>query len=409
MVFIILVVSITIFIPKTLSPYLEEIVYNFLDQPLKYFNNNLSEKYFTDNIAYIEIDSSDNIIVSSNIYKILPVDEYSEILENINSKNGVFTISNKKYYYVRNVNITLDNIKITITDEKFIEKIKSRLFVSLLPVIIITFLLILIALLIWCNFVVRKIGFLVRRVNNINSDDYNNIPKINLDDELKVLESSIDDTRTMLLEQESFKNEMYQNISHDFKTPIAVIKSYIEANRDGVMTNDEANSVISEQINKLDNKVKSLLQLNKIEYLKENYSDKETYININDVVNECVDKFRLENKNIKWTITEKKKNIMYKGTYDMWESILDNLLTNFMRYAKNNISIDVNSKRMILFNDGDSIDEGVINDIFSPYKKGMKGQFGLGLSIVKKTCSLLGYNVHVANVRGGVKFIIEKN
>ena len=35
-------------------------------------------------------------------------------------------------------------------------------------------------------------------------------------------------------EQEAYKNQMYQNISHDFKTPITVMKSYIEAMEDGI-------------------------------------------------------------------------------------------------------------------------------------------------------------------------------
>ncbi len=406
-VFLILTASITVFIPKALSPYLDEMIYNFLDQPFKYFNNNISEKQFKNNIGYIQIDSNENIIVSPNISNIIKIENYVDILDKIDKKNGKFYYLNKKYYYVRNIDDELDVIKITITNESFIEKIKSRLFLSLLPVIIITFLLILVALLIWCNFLVRKINLLVRRVNNINSDKYSDIPRIKAEDELKILESSIDDTRMMLLEQESFKNEMYQNISHDFKTPIAVIKSYIEASDDGIISTKEANRVVREQINKLDNKVKRLLQLNKIEYLKENYNGEETYINIYNVVNDCVNKFRLENKNIKWTITSRKKNYMYKGSYDMWESILDNLFTNFMRYAKNNISIDITQKKIVLFNDGESIDENIINDIFSPYKKGMKGQFGLGLSIVKKTCELLGYNITVNNVNNGVKFIIE--
>jgi len=92
----------------------------------------------------------------------------------------------------------------------------------------------------------------------------------------------------------------------------------------------------------------------------------------------------------------------------MWESIIDNLLNNFMRYAKNRIEVTITPKRITLFNDGESIDETIITDIFSPYKKGIKGQFGLGLSIVSKTCKILGYNIKVENVKKGVKFIIEK-
>ena len=43
-----------------------------------------------------------------------------------------------------------------------------------------------------------------------------------------------------LINNEKYKNQTYQNISHDFKTPITVIKSYIEATEDGIETKDKS-------------------------------------------------------------------------------------------------------------------------------------------------------------------------
>ncbi|MBQ7140014.1 MAG: HAMP domain-containing histidine kinase [Bacilli bacterium] len=405
-VFLILTVSLTIFLPKALSPYFEETVYTFLNQPLKYFSNSITENYFNENIVYIQINNSGNMIISENAKKVFKTEDYNRIINKIKYKNGKFKIKTRNYYYVTTVN--KDTTKITITDEKFVNGMKNRIFVSILPIIIITFLLILIALLIWCNFLIHKIYLLKNKVKNIKDENYDHTPKIRLEDELKMLEDTIESVRLVMLEQENFKNEMYQNISHDFKTPISVIKSYIEANRDGVINNDETRNVVSEQINKLDNKVKSLLELNKLEYLKDHYSNTDGEINIVEIVNKSVQKFKLENKNIRWKIICKRGKIIYKGTQDMWESILDNLFGNFMRYAKKNITVEILQKKLILFNDGESIDENIISNIFSPYKKGMKGQFGLGLSIVQKTCKILGYEVKVENVKNGVKFIIEK-
>lgn len=406
-VFIILTLSLTIFLPKSLLPYFEDTVYNFLNQPFKYFNNTISEKNFTDNIVYIQVTHNNkNILVSDNAKKVLKTNDYESVLSLINYDKGTFKIHNNKYYYVSNNNNAIT--KITITDEKLINNMKNRLFVSILPVIILTFLMILIALLIWCNFVVHKISILINKVKNLNNEKYDHNPKINMEDELQILEQTIEDVRIMIKEQDNFKNEMYQNISHDFKTPISVIKSYIEANKDGVMTDNETRTIVEEQINKLDSKVKSLLQLNKLEYLKEHFSNTEEEINIVEIINNSVKKFKLENKNIEFIINYKKSDIKYKGTIDMWESIIDNLLGNFMRYAKSKIEINITQKRITLFNDGESIDENVVTTLFSPYKKGIKGQFGLGLSIVKKTCKILGYDVKVENVKKGVKFIIEK-
>ena len=92
----------------------------------------------------------------------------------------------------------------------------------------------------------------------------------------------------------------------------------------------------------------------------------------------------------------------------MWEAIIDNILNNFVRYADKMINVTIKNDKIIFFNDGPNIDEKIVNDIFTPYKKGIKGQFGLGLSIVKKTVALVGYEVSVKNAKKGVNFIIKK-
>ena len=91
----------------------------------------------------------------------------------------------------------------------------------------------------------------------------------------------------------------------------------------------------------------------------------------------------------------------------MWETIIDNILNNFMRYAEKLIKIDVKNGKIIFYNDGPNINPNVLDDIFTPYTKGIKGQFGLGLSIVKKTISLLGYDIIVRNNKKGVSFMIK--
>ena len=48
-----------------------------------------------------------------------------------------------------------------------------------------------------------------------------------------------------------------------------------------------------------------------------------------------------------------------------------------------------------------------LENIFSPYKKGINGQFGLGLSIVRETLAFCGYEVTVKNEKKGVSFMIQ--
>ena len=62
-----------------------------------------------------------------------------------------------------------------------------------------------------------------------------------------------------------------------------------------------------------------------------------------------------------------------------------------------------------MYNDGDNIEDSLLDGIFTPFRKGIKGEFGLGLSIVKKTLNLMGYDIIIKNEKIGVSFIITKS
>lgn len=72
--------------------------------------------------------------------------------------------------------------------------------------------------------------------------------------------------RQEIEQNERTKQEMFQNLSHDFKTPITVIKSYAEAIEDGIADVKDT-TIIIEQTKKLEQKVNRLLEYNKLEYI----------------------------------------------------------------------------------------------------------------------------------------------
>lgn len=214
--------------------------------------------------------------------------------------------------------------------------------------------------------------------------------------------------RLYLKENEEYKNQMYQNISHDFKTPITVMKSYIEAYEDKVLSEEKTMSVIKEQINKLEIKVHSLLYLNKINYIKDkNQKLSDTY-DVSLILTSSLEKFKMARPDVNFKINIDTKNTVFRGSKDMWEAIIDNIMGNFIRYANKEISITLKNNKIIFYNDGPNIDNNILNNIFTPYEKGINGIFGLGLSIVKKTLQLLDYDIFVKNEKKGIKFIIGK-
>ena len=297
--------------------------------------------------------------------------------------------------------------KIALTNDSYINKTKSEILETIFPIVLLTCLTIGFLLVSWSSLIVKKIEKLKNKIDNIDNPDYNHIVDFKIDDEIKSLDLAIEDMRLSLINQEEYRNQMYQNISHDFKTPLTVIKSYIEAVEDEVEDKDTALAVIKEQTSKLEQKVHSLLYLNKLDYLKTQKKIELVPVDIANIINTEVEKFKFHRKELKFVV-EIDKKATFVGTVDNWETIFDNLLGNFIRYANKTIKIIVTKNKIVLYNDGDNIDEDFLEGIFTPFRKGIKGEFGLGLSIVKKTLNIMGYDIEIVNEKKGVSFIITK-
>ena len=396
----IIFISLGLLLPKLLLPIYEKNIYQYLKQPLELIESNVDKAEF-DDIAYLYVVEG-KIIVSENLKDIIDIDT-KQILDKIDNEYGKFTYLGKTYYYY---NIDSEYInKIAITNNDYLLEIRSDIMKTLLPVIIGTLLITIGIIILWANQLVTKIYHLKEKVDNLDNDDYIDKYESIVDDELSTLNKAIDDMKSTLKKQEEYKNQMYQNISHDFKTPLTVIKSHIEAIEDGIMDPQEGGSIIKEQVNKLEIKVHSLLYLNKLVYLKD-IEKKDEKIDIKPIIESSVDKFKIQRPDVEFIVNISGKTI-FNGTLDMWEAIIDNLLNNFMRYAIKEIKITIKNNKITLYNDGPHIDPDILNNIFTPYKKGIKGQFGLGLSIVKNTLNLLGYEITVNNEKKGICFIIK--
>ena len=407
LIVLIICIALGIILPKELLPIYEQNIYNKLKQPLILVNNsediNKEDINNETDIAYIYI-INDSILTSYNINNVIP--NYSnDILKYIQNKQGKFIYKNKLYYYYNNY-ITSNEIKISLTNDNYINGMRRNILHTILIITGITFAICSLILIIWSNNLVNKIILLKKKIDNLDNDKYKVKLNHNVKDEIYSLNESIDNMKVYLKNNENYKNQTYQNISHDFKTPITVIKSYIEATEDGIETNEKSLEIIKEQIDKLENKVHSLLYLNKLNYIKDKNENKRSITNVSSIIKSSTDKFKLIRPDINFIIDIDNSSI-FRGTSDMWETIIDNLLNNFMRYTKSEIKITIKNKKITLFNDGDKIDENILNNIFTPYEKGLNGMFGLGLSIVKKTLQILDYDITVNNVKNGVKFIIK--
>ena len=404
----VIIVSLGIILPNNLIPIYEANVYNYLRQPLSFLQteDDINDTKITTEVAYIYISANDIISVSDNISRVVNINDIDKLLSKLdfNVENGKFNYKASTYYYV--ISAGSNKIKIAITNDSYISSMRKDIYLITFRIVGATFIIVSFFILAWSNNLVNRIKRLKDKIDNINTDEHNHSPDVRYIDELYILDRAVSDMHDYLKEQEEYKNQMYQNISHDFKTPITVMESYIEAYNDGIQTSDETFKVLKEQLKKLEIKVHSLLYLNKLNYFKERRNFLNEQYDVSLVINAAVEKFKMSRTDVKFILNIDKKNTMFRGSADMWEAIIDNILNNFIRYAKKEIVITVKSNKIILFNDGEKISDNVLNNIFTPYEKGINGIFGLGLSIVKKTLQFLDYDISIENTKNGVKFII---
>ena len=403
-VFLAFFITLSIVLPQVIVPSAERNIYSYLREPLEFVQSDIDTDLITTEIAYL-YKIGDTVAYSDNIHDIIDFKNVNDIMNAFTDNYGKFIYKNKIYYYytLHNDDVT----KIALTNDTYIEKTKQDILDAVFPVVIVAFLIIALILIFWGSFIVRKIEKLKQKIDNIDNDNYDHSISFQIDDEMRSLELAIEDMRISLKNQEEYRNQMYQNISHDFKTPLTVIKSYIEAYNDKIEDANTVIDVISEQTDKLELKVHSLLYLNKLDYLKENKNVEYELVDIKKIIDTAIKEFKFRRTDVKFIVSYDKNSKFY-GTYDYFETVIDNLLANFMRYADSTIKILVKNNRLTLYNDGPNIDDDLLEGIFTPFRKGIKGEFGLGLSIVKKTLLLMNYDIKVKNEKKGVSFIISK-
>ena len=259
-----------------------------------------------------------------------------------------------------------------------------------------------IAIYIWSKYYTTRLFRLNSHINSLDKTNYEKSYIDNGSDELAVLSRSVDNMRQTIVDNEGEKREMLQNVSHDFKTPISVIVGYAEAIKDGVEDPSKAD-VIIEQADVLKKKVLKLLQYNKLEYLEKTRDFEK--VSMKSVIEHVIYNYKfLDGIEVITNLDDTN----YVGYEENFYTVVDNIMENAKRYAKSRIEITLNDGVLTFYNDGDPIDEKFLNAAFKAYEMGSKGQFGLGMSIVKKTLDFFNYEISVENKNPGVMFTIKK-
>ena len=227
-------------------------------------------------------------------------------------------------------------------------------------------------------------------------------------DEIGDVSAALLEMENELERQDQLKSDLIHNISHDLKTPIAIIRSYSESMKEDIYPygdKDSSLDIIIENADRLENKVKDFLYLNRLDYID---AKKETIerIDLTFLVEHLVEELAPLHPQIafKTDLVEGE----FSGNPEHWYSAVMNILDNATRYAASEIKITLRSDYLEIYNDGSVIEDDLMRDLFKPYTKGPKGNFGLGMSIVHKVVTMYGYVIEAKNMTDGVSFVIQK-
>ena len=269
-----------------------------------------------------------------------------------------------------------------------------------------------------------------------DDDEINNLGKsINImSDKLEKTIKQLKNTNLELekdIEEKSKIDEMRKSfisdVSHELKTPIALIQGYSEGLIENVNSDDESRKfyaeVILDEINKMDKLVKQLLELMKLEYGKREFNDKE--FNIVELESEVVRKSEvmLEEKKIEVKINVNDSINVFADDFYI-EQVITNYLTNAIKNIKETnkkkyieISNEVDETKEIVrvkvFNTGDNIKDDEIFRIWNRFYKSDEsrnredGGTGIGLSFVKAVMNNYGREYGVINKDNGVEFYFD--
>ncbi len=223
-------------------------------------------------------------------------------------------------------------------------------------------------------------------------------------------------------QNERMRRDFSSSVSHELKTPLALIRGYAEGLLDSVNDDEESRrfycEVIMDEADKMNHIVSQLLSLNQIEF-GENVMTMEHF----DVVEVAESVLRqnhliMEQEGIRMEFDHTEKCYVWADSF-FTEQVLTNYVTNAIHYCKDEKEIRLRIQErekdvyIEVFNTGDSIPEESLPHLWEKFYKVDKartrayGGSGIGLSVVKAIMDTFHKECGVENRDGGVVFWFE--
>jgi two-component system phosphate regulon sensor histidine kinase PhoR len=234
---------------------------------------------------------------------------------------------------------------------------------------------------------------------------------------------------TMLRQKKlgEIKNDFINNMTHEFKTPIATISLAVDAMKnEKVLQNREKigyfSAIIKEENQRMNRQVETILKASQLERQEVNLNLQPMHVH--DVIKDVVDNFtlQLQEKQGKAEVTLNAENDLINADEVHFNNLINNLIDNAVKYGKENtplqLKISTTSNDKFLFvkveDNGIGMSKETVKRVFERFYRAHTGNlhnvkgFGLGLSYVKTMVQGHGGEIKVDSTLGkGSAFTLQ--
>ena len=373
-------------------------------------------------IRHFYLETATNKIVGNFDQEVLTGIKEKAFQQEKKLKSYTYELSDSQiiYYLVRKIsNNEREGYLISYVHTYYRDTLFQEVFNGMMHSLLIVLFLSWIASIFVAKYLTKSLRFLNKEVKKIAKNEWNNPIIVDRDDEIGEVAQNIEWMRKQLLIRDKNQQNFLQEVSHEIKTPIMVLRGYIQSMQDGIYPKGDLDGTLEameEESFKMEKRLKSLINITKMDFISRKNLNKETF-SLDQCLKQKMERLSWRRKDINWTITS--SDLDYYGDHEKLAVALENIIDNQFKFSSSIIKVEMeeknnnlktDSKKSVLikfWNDGPKIEAEDIGNIFDKFNKGESGEYGLGLSITKIIIEAHSGKIWAVNEDDGVSFYVE--
>jgi signal transduction histidine kinase len=269
----------------------------------------------------------------------------------------------------------------------------------------------------------RSIRSLEGATRRVADGDLDFVLPVKGNDEIASLTRSFDSMRKALKEEYARRSRFIMGVSHDLRTPLALIQGYVEAINDGLASEPEAQkkylSIILDKTRNLEGMVGELIEFVRMETGEWRMTHRDVPIRafLTDIAKRFAEDALILHHQFRWSV-DLPDGLAVRMDAGLFTRALENLVGNAIRYTTEQGTIELGARTdgadilLSISDSGIGIPRDDLPRIFDPFYRGTNSRreqgFGLGLTTVRSIIESHGWRITVSSeVGAGTVFSIR--